>query len=147
MIKSFGANIFSEKEFWKIIEMLDWHFVGEDENVVKRATQHLSKKSENFIKKFHQMLLQKLRNLQVCGEYFELKERSDTFLNTRCSIVAAGKKYYNSVLSNPSKIRENTEFQELTNLCNNALAMKKGSARVHISVFKYYSGSPHINFS
>ncbi len=145
MITSLRGKIFSEKEFWKIIEMMDWHFVGEDENVVKRATAYLSKKSESFIKKFHQMLLQKLRKLQGCQDYFQEERSGESFLFTRCAVIAAGKKYYESVVSNPNKIRENTEFNILTKLCNGAMALKVGENPVTYSSFKYYSAATNIH--
>ncbi len=147
MIGSIRLSLFSEKEFWKIMGMLDWHFVGEDENVIKRATLCLSKKSDNFIKKFHQMLLQKLRALEVCNVSFGMNKSAQSFLNTRCSVIAAGKKYYDSVLLNPSKIKENAEFKALTKLCNNAISLKQGDQTIHVSVFKYYSGSAGMKLS
>ncbi len=146
MIGSLRGNVFSEKEFWKIIEMLDWDFVGDDDNVVKIATLYLSKKSEDFIRKFHQMLVQKLRSLQICEKFDTTSKTPESFLFTRCAAIATGKKYYNSVLSNPIKIRENAEFSALTNLCNNAMKLKSGQDFTKMSAFKYYSGDPSLNF-
>lgn len=138
MFKSLKSKFSFEREFWKVIELLDWHYVGEDNNVVRRATSYLSRKPEAFILDFQQMLDEKIEALSICDSVKEsdgldprtrkLFESEDTYLYTRCAIIAAGKKYYQSVLNNPLKIKENTEFKPLMDLPRNALFKKRETA-------------------
>ena len=134
MLTSF--SYFREREFWKVISMFDWQFVGDDKKVLERAKLYLSKKSESTIEAFRQELNDKLKSLEdtrflemmlsntMQGEKKNITTRH--FLYTRCSVIASGQKYFNSVLENPVKMSENTEFGALLTLADAALRIKRG---------------------
>jgi hypothetical protein len=133
MLTSF--SYFREREFWKIVSMFDWQFVGDDKMVLNRAKLYLSKKSESTIEAFRQELNDKLKSLEdtrflemmlsntIQGDRKNITTRH--FLYTRCSVIATGQKYYNSVLENPLKMAENIEFGALLNLADSALKIKR----------------------
>ncbi len=135
MLGSF--NYFREKEFWKVIAMLDWQFVGDDEKVLERAKEYLAKRSNVSIEAFRNTLNEKLISLEdtkflemMLSNSINGAKRNITsrhFLNTRCLVVASGQKYYKSVLANPAKMKENMEFGVLLDLPDRALQSKFGS--------------------
>ncbi len=134
MLESF--TYFREREFWKVIGMLDWQFVGDDIKVLERAKFYLAKKSNIAIESFRNTLNEKLINLEdteflnmMLSNSLNSSKQNITsrhFLNTRCLVVATGQKYYKSVLSNPAKMKENMEFGCLLDLSDMALQIKYG---------------------
>ncbi len=141
MFKSF--TYFREKEFWRVIGLLDWQFVGDDEKVIERAVQHLSRKSNVSVEGFRNTLNEKLisledsqfLNMMLNNNLTGIKQNitSRHFLYTRCSVIAAGYKYYSAVLNNPSKMKENMEFGCLMELPELALKLKHGSEYQNIN--------------
>ena len=45
-----------ENEFWNIISMFDWKHEGDDDKVLNKAINYLSKKTNEDICKFHEIL-------------------------------------------------------------------------------------------
>ncbi len=135
MLKNVKTKFFCEKEFWHIIELFDWRFVGNDEEVMQKAVEYLSKKPEESIELFERKLRDKLNVLENCFRYEKvgdldtdvnaLLQNELKYLHIRSAILATGKKYYESVLNNPLKIKENVEFKTLKVICNMALSMKQ----------------------
>ncbi len=135
MLENVKTKFFCEKEFWYIIELFDWQFVGNDEQVMKNAIEYLSKKSEESIELFDKKLHDKLNVLSNCLKYEEVAQKDEfiqdllhseeKYLHVRSAILAAGKKYYESVLNNPLKIKENAEFKTLKVICTKALKQKQ----------------------
>ncbi len=130
-LKTFKPKLYCEKEFWYIIELFDWQFVGDDDKVTKVAINYLSNQSSDAIELFDKILKDKLSVLEQCFKYkainskdeviMELMNKPEAYLYVRCAILAAGKKYYQAVLNNPAKIKENTEFRGLEQMCSRAL--------------------------
>ncbi len=138
MLESF--NYFREREFWKVIAMLDWNHVGDDGKVLERAKYYLSKRSVLSIEAFRKTLNERLKGLEdtrflemMLSNSINGKKKNITsrlFLNTRCLVIASGQKYYKSVLSNPAKMKENMEFGGLLELADAALQLKIGNPKV-----------------
>ncbi len=135
MLENVKTKFFCEKEFWYIIELFDWQFVGNDEKVMSSAVDYLSKKSEDSIELFEKKLNDKLKVLENCFRYEDvgkkdpeikvLLQNESKYFHIRSAILAAGKKYYESVLNNPIKIKENAEFKALKIICSIALKRKQ----------------------
>jgi hypothetical protein len=96
----------NDEKFWKLISLIDVQSLDQedDEEAVEPLIQELSEKQENEIEQFDELLAQHLFKLDGkvwCGESGESKDSSDGFLYARCYVVAKGKEFYDSVLSDP----------------------------------------------
>ncbi len=133
MLKSIKTIFLAEKEFWYIIGLLDWKFVGDDDRVIRHAIDYLSSRSILDIELFYKTLKDKLGVLDHLLKYkevsskdkaiMELMNKPEAYLYTRYAVIANGKKYFEAVLENPIKIKENTTFFGLEQLCK--IALKK----------------------
>lgn len=137
MLEQVRTKFFCEREFWHIIELFDWDHVGNDQKVMQKAIEYLSRKSSESIELFKEKLKAKLQVIEHRYTY-EKKENlnkriqdilqcPESFLYKRCAILAAGQKYFDSVLENPAKITENANFDALLNLADQAIEMKESS--------------------
>ncbi len=150
MLEAVKTKFFCEKEFWYIIELFDWQFVGDENKVIKKAVEYLSKKSEDSILLFEQKLRDKLQVLENCLKYEDidhldkdikgLLNSKEVYFNTRCAVLAAGQKYFDSVLSNPMKIKENTEFQSLILISSKAVKLKNKKSLPKMNMFQIFLG-------
>ncbi|KML31496.1 hypothetical protein ABV89_26270 [Priestia aryabhattai] len=139
-----------EKSFWRIISLLDWS--KEDEGaIVEAAIKELSTFTAWKIRHFEETLSYKLflldteEHAKEIGEYcFSQQDQHfspDLFLYARCAVVARGKEVFEDVLSNPSKMLKDTEFEILLSLSSEAYYVKKGKE------FEYKSGCSYETFS
>ncbi len=94
-------------EFWQLIAKIDFVALdGGDENAAVRPLQEaLSTKSEAELAAFEEELSQKL--YAIDGEAYansagDAGNSDDGFLYARCYVVAKGKKFYESVLAQPT---------------------------------------------
>jgi hypothetical protein len=123
-----------EDVFWEIIHQLDWT-KEEDNEILAPAIEKLSNYSVSEIKKFQDILAEKLYQLdkqifaEQIGEYayggnehFSL----DKFLYTRACVVANGKKFYSDVVKDPSKMPKSYTFEPLLTLAKSAFEIKTG---------------------
>jgi len=105
--------------FWEIIEMFNWKKEGDDEAVLKPAVKFLASLPEEDIFKFHNIMAQKLYDID--GEKWSKPVEAaydgylsgDVFLYVRCAVVANGKSFYEDVLQNPENLPGELDFESL----------------------------------
>ncbi|WP_201030528.1 DUF4240 domain-containing protein [Alkalihalobacillus trypoxylicola] len=139
--------IMDENEFWKIIDMFEWKHAGDDVKVLKKAIKYLSKKSNEEIFAFDDILSKLLYDLdgrvyaQNIGEDAYINDETyfsvDEFLYSRCVVVANGKEFYYEVLDNPDSMPEDMEFESLLYLPNEAFEMKNDDEYQYSPKFDY----------
>jgi hypothetical protein len=124
----------NEQRFWKIIASLDWRTM-DSQKVVAPAIEALSRCTQNDIKAFHDLLHEKLYALDTrlfaealgSNKYTENGDFSvDSFLYSRCCVVANGEQFYYAVLNNPSKMPKEYTFEALLSLPSRAWLLKMG---------------------
>jgi len=135
-----------EKEFWKIIALLDWK-KRKAKTIIAAALAHLSQLSEAKIKAFDDILSEKLyqldgqqyaENTGQNGYQGEDKPFSvDGFLYARCMAVAKGKATFEAILANPEKMVKDDGFESLLNLASQAYQKKTGKSYEHLPAFIY----------
>lgn len=143
-------KMLDEKNFWRVISLLDWS-KEDEEAIVEAAIKELSTFTAWKIRHFEETLSYKLflldteEHAKEIGEYcFSQQDQHfspDLFLYARCAVVARGKEVFEDVLSNPSKMLKDTEFETLLSLSSEAYYLKKGKE------FEYDSGCSYETFS
>ncbi|TPF19088.1 DUF4240 domain-containing protein [Priestia megaterium] len=143
-------KMLEEKTFWEIVSLLDWSKQSEEE-IIKPAVIKLATFTVWKIRQFEEslsyklFLLDTLEHAKEMGEYCFSQQNQyfspDLFLYARCAIVARGKEVFEDVLSNPSKMLKDTEFEILLSLSSEAYYVKKGKE------FEYESGCSYETFS
>lgn len=136
-----------ENEFWKIIDMFEWKHSGDDEKVLKKAIKYLSKKSDEDLNVFDDILSKMLFDLdgkeyaKNIGEDAYVDEESyfsvDEFLYSRCVVVANGKEFYYEVLENPKSMPEDMEFEALLYITSEAFEIKHDEEYDYVPKFDY----------
>jgi predicted DNA-binding WGR domain protein len=140
----------TEEVFWRLIKLFDWKKTGDDEEVMKPAIVALSKMNIDDIKRFEDILADKLyaldteaharetgENAYGTGEYFSV----DCFLYDRCCVVANGREYYESVVANPSRMPKDLEFESILYFAKYAYERKTGEE------FDYSASTSYETFS
>lgn len=132
----YAKNGMDEGKFWAIIALFDWK-TRAGAAVLAPAVKALSQFSEAEIHAFHEILNQKLFALDGqrfaenlgsnqfaagSGKHFSV----DSFLYSRCCVVANGRVFYEKVLADPSKMPKEFGFESLLYLPNEAWKMKTG---------------------
>jgi hypothetical protein len=125
-----------EKEFWRVIALLDWDEAGDDDAVLKPARKALAKKSLEEIAAFENILCHKLHALDTMAHARHMGEgayededsdfSADVFLYARCCVVANGREYFEAVLADPAAFPEDLEFEALLELAASAHELKTG---------------------
>ncbi|WP_269671081.1 DUF4240 domain-containing protein [Metabacillus litoralis] len=137
-----------ENEFWKVIDMFEWKHSGDDEKVLKKAIKYLSKKSDEDIYVFADILSKLLYDLDGIvyagnigeGAYTNDEDKYfsvDEFLYSRCVVVANGKEFYYEVLNNPTSMSEDMEFEALLYLPSDAFELKHDEEYDYVPKFDY----------
>ncbi len=124
-----------EDVFWEIISSFNWKKLGDDDAVLRPALKRLVSMTEDDIKKFAEILSEKLYNLDGLAYASNIGPDSyrgknepfsvDYFLYVRCCVVANGKNYYESVLADPTRMPEELDFEALLYLADEAYNKKK----------------------
>ena len=137
----------NEKEFWSIIGMLDWEETGDDEAVVEPVVNCLSKKSDEEIFEFEELLAQKLHALDTKAHAKEIGEDAyvnaeeffsvDGFLYSRCVVVANGKELFQHILENPKDFPKNMEFEAILYVAQEAYEQKNNKEWTYVSPTNY----------
>lgn len=137
----------NENEFWNIIGMLDWKESGDDEAVVEPVVNYLSRKSDEDIFQFEELLAQKLHALDTKAHAKEIGEdayineneyfSSDCFLYARCVVVANGKDLFQHVLNNPKEFPKDMEFEAILYVAQEAYEQKNDKDWEYISPTDY----------
>ena len=142
-----GEGLFSEDQFWSIIDLLDWQKKQRAEIMVP-AVSALSKMPVSSIYLFQDMLSEKLYQLDTrrhADAYLQKQEDGDLsmddFLYVRCAVVAEGKVYYAEILANPSAMPADIDFEHLFSLAGDAYKLKTGREFVYSPLFNYETKS------
>jgi len=143
-------KMMDDQVFWRIISLLDWS-KEDEEGILEAAIKELSTFTAWKIRHFEETLSYKLflldteEHAKEMGEYrFSQQDQHfspDLFLYARCAVVARGKEVFEDVLSNPSKMIKDTEFEILLSLSSKAYYLKMGKE------FEYESGCSYETFS
>lgn len=143
-------KLIDDQVFWNIISLLDWSKEA-DEEIIEAAIKELSTFTAWEIRHFEETLSYKLFLLDTEEHAREMGEdcfapqdqhfSPDLFLYARCAVVAHGKQFFEDVLSNPSKMLKDTEFEILLSLSSKAYYVKMGKE------FEYDSGCSYETFS
>ena len=132
-----------ENKFWKIIEQFDWDNTGDDDAVLAPAYKILIKLDASEIIEFEEILAEKLYDLdrrdiaKVCYNGDDEHFSGDDFLYSRCVVVANGKEFFDEVISNPSSMPTDMEFEALLYLGPEAYEEKTGDEYLHTTKFSY----------
>lgn len=125
-----------DTQFWAILDLLNWKTRNSD-TILAPAVKALSLLSLEDIQAFHTFLNEKLyvldgqRFAEQLGSNRYISEGNkhfsvDGFLYARCCIVANGKKFYEKVLEDPSKMPKEYTFESLLYLPRKAWEAKTG---------------------
>jgi hypothetical protein len=137
-IKSLASphSIFSEGQFWDIIELFNWDEEGDDDKVMAPAVQALAELEDTEIAAFEEILCEKLFLLD--GERFAREIGRDSyhgegqyfskewFLAARCCAVANGQGFFEEVLADASAMPKDLGFLALSKLAARAYSKKTG---------------------
>ncbi len=136
-------ELFTDKEFWQIIETLDWSKSDADE-IMAPAVKKLAAMPVVNIYLFADKLAEKLYQLdtRLHGNAYLANEGDDylsvdDFLYIRCAVVAEGEAYFEQVKANPAEFPAEISFESLLSLSNQAYSMKTGRAFDYYPVISY----------
>src|SRR5919197_2245020 len=128
----------TEAEFWNLIAHLDWGRTGDDEAVVEPVVESLSSRDVADIEAFEELLAHKLFSLDTVGHARAIGKYAfkgsdegfsvDLFLYARCCVVANGRKFFEQVLADPSKMPKDMEFEALLSVAAKAHERKTGES-------------------
>jgi len=145
------AGGLSEPAFWKLIGLLDWEQIGDDDAVIEPLVLSLGKAPLRHIYDFKDILSQKLYLIDTVEHARQIGQRAfredaedfsaDEFLFARCCAVANGKETYEAVHQNPTLMPKDMEFAPLLRIANEA------HRRAHGTFLKYVSAYSVETFS
>ncbi len=136
----------SEDVFWRIIGLFNWKKTGVDEAVIEPAVKALAKMTDEDIKRFDDIMSEKLFELDTEAHAREIGEEAyqpgkyfspDWFLYERCCVVANGRELYELVLSDPTEMPKDMEFEALLTVATNAFERKTGEEYNHFFDVSY----------
>jgi hypothetical protein len=136
-----SASVWTEDDFWKSIELLDWSKEEEDELVVEPLVSFLSGQPLSHIYRFLDILSEKLWHLdtrshaqvEMEGDFLSV----DGFLYARCGVVVNGKEHYYEVLNNPEKMPKDLWFEPILYVAHDAYERKMGKQLVADTAYNY----------
>ena len=141
--KSSAEDLFSESEFWQIIDAIDWSKKSSKDKLAL-AVKKLSNRPVSHIYIFSDKLSEKLYNLdtkQHAQTYAKNEPEQfisvDDFLYARCAVVAEGREYYEKVLKDPLLMPDEIVFEALLNLADDAFELKTGDEFNYHPSFNY----------
>ncbi|TWT64792.1 DUF4240 domain-containing protein [Allorhodopirellula solitaria] len=138
----------SDEVFWRIISLFNWKKTGEDDAVIEPAVEALAEMSVDDIKRFEDILTEKLHALDTEAHAREIGEEAyqfdryfspDWFLYVRCVVVANGPSLYESVLADPTEMPKDIEFESLLTVASTAFERKTGQDFDHVPELSYES--------
>ena len=115
--------------FWKIMELCDWSFEGDDDKVLMPVVDFLSKQEDDFIFCFDDTLyglLHELYNEKIIEQYKKNSDYAsdDDFLYSRCVALINGKDYFNGIKKGTIDFRSDLEFESLLYVAQEAWSKK-----------------------
>lgn len=130
--KKHKLELFTDEQFWQIIDALDWSKSDSDE-IMAPAIAQLAVMPVVNIYLFADKLSEKLYQLDTRphGDAYLANEGDDylsvdDFLYVRCAVVAEGKEYYEQVIADPGKFPDEISFEPLLSLADKAYEIKTG---------------------
>lgn len=132
-----GGDV-DETTFWEFIAKLAWKHEGDDDKVVAPVVRALAALPEAEIAAFQDILTAKLFALD--GRAWAPQSGKsvwwgdpdflsvDSFLYSRCAVVANGRDFYGAVLIDPSQMPKDIEFESLLYVAPTAYERKTGSS-------------------
>ncbi len=137
-------TVMNEETFWKMITLLDWGKVGNDDAVIEPLIQELSSLEEEKILAFYDLLSEKLYLLdgKAFAQNSTLNESvsSDLFLYARCCVVANGKESFERILKTPSEFPNDLFFEALLHIPEKAWFRKTGKSLKHVPKYVFETG-------
>ena len=136
--------MFWQQRYWKIMELCDWRFEGDDDKVLAPVVQFLSQKDDSFIFKFEDTIFELLHNLDTETVREGYKKNSeyisdDDFLYWRCTVLINGKQYYEKVRKGSFDCSYDLEFESLLYIAEKAWAQKHNTGREnYLHIPKYF---------
>lgn len=139
------AITFTESDFWKAIDLLDWKQEDEDDQIVEPLIALLAASPIAYIYRFADMLSEKLWHLDTYAHakvFLDDPEEEgylsvDDFLYTRCAVVANGRSYYENVLKQPHLMPPDLTFEPLLYVALKAYKRKTGKNFTPEHAFNY----------
>lgn len=123
-----------EEVFWEIISSFNWKKTGNDDAVLRPALKKLISMTIDDIKQFAEILSAKLYELDgliyasnIGPDSYKGENKdfsTDYFLYVRCCVVANGKDFFNQVLTNPTNMPKEMDFEALLYLADEAYNKK-----------------------
>ena len=127
-----------DARFWELVSALDWKHEDDDGNVVEPVVKALAAMPDAEIAAFQNTLTAKLFALdgrvwaRESGDSIWWGEpdflSSDAFLYARCVVVANGREFYDTVLSDPTQMPKDMEFESLLYVAPKAYERKTGTS-------------------
>lgn len=140
-------ELFTDEQFWQIIEAFDWSKKDAQE-IMAPAIDQLAAMPVMNIYLFADKLSEKLFQLdtRAHGDAYLANEGDDylsvdDFLYIRCAVVAEGKAYFEQVLANPAEFPDEISFEPLLSLAKKAYEKKTGRK------FEYYPAISYETYS
>lgn len=140
-----------DADFWRIMALLDWAQLGNDDKVIEPAVADLARKGSRDIKRFAETLAYKLFCLDTREHARHIGEGSftddgdffsvDAFLYARCAVVANGPEVFEAVLGNPAEMPKDVEFEAILGVPELAWERKTGDS------FDYETGCSFETYS
>jgi len=125
-------QLFSEADFWRLIDSIDWSQKRSDDKILP-VVKALAEMPVSSICLFADRLSKKLYDLDTKAHAMAYAAQepdqfisADDFLYARCAVVAEGEAYYEQVLNDPSQMPEDIVFEPLLYLAEDAFEMKIG---------------------
>lgn len=142
-----GEGLFSEAQFWQIIDRLDWT-QKKRADIIAPAAAALSQMPMPSLYLFKDALSEKLYRLDTRAHAAAYLAKqgdghlsADDFLYVRCAVVAEGQAYYEKVLHNPSEMPGDIDFEHLLSLADDAYELKTGKELDYSPLFNYETRS------
>jgi hypothetical protein len=123
-------DLFSEDDFWRIIDKINWSKQGSEQKIAP-AVKALARMPVVAICLFADKLSEKLYQLDTRAHAATYAANepdnfisADDFLYARCAVIAEGKAYFQEVLNDPAKMPEDIIFEPLLYLADDAFEIK-----------------------
>lgn len=136
----------SDDVFWRIIGLLNWKKLGDDDAVIRPAVKALASMAIEDILRFEDILAEKLYALDTEAHAKEIGEEAfrpgryfsvDWFLYSRCVVVANGQELFESVVADPTQMPKDCEFEALLSISREAYESKTGNEFDHLPPLSY----------
>ncbi len=142
-----GEGLFTEEQFWQIIELFDWK-QKKRADIIQPAVTKLSAMPISAIYLFEDFLSEKLFHIdtkehakaymnQQTDDYFSV----DDFLYVRCAVVAEGRAYYEKIKNNPSELSADIDFEHILSVAADAYNNKTGRIFEYSPLYNYETKS------